>query len=332
MSLDDTSRAPALYNTSQTHRMRLRPLRLPHPGRLLITLLMMSCLGLTLPACVSITHQPASHLRMAIVLAHQYAGDQPLVNVSIQLYEHDQRFVMAPENARFSCNGETMTYPYTCPRQAPGGAYQIGYTDEHGATTIVTVPVPIGEFALVAPRPDTSATLPTVGALTLRLATPALPPGGSVRVDHVVLWCGYSTGQGTCGVVSETLVEAGTAPPASTSSPTNETRQQATPLLGAGTPTSPPTGPAVAPRATRTLTPDVPPGHSCSTTHPTVATITQRDSEDEIVVDSDYSCWPPAPGEIDLSVRVQTRPAPNGFLGVSTAFVDELSYAVIWAR
>ena len=137
----------------------------------------------------------------------------------------------------------SVSCPYTCPRQAPGGADQIGYTDEHGATTILTVPVPTGEFALVAPRPDGSATLPAVGALTLRLVTPPLPPGGSVTVDHVALWRGYSTGQGTCGVVSETPVEAGTTPPASTSSPTNEIRQRATPLLGAGTPTSPPRGP-----------------------------------------------------------------------------------------
>jgi hypothetical protein len=37
-----------------------------------------------------------------------------------------------------------MTYPVTCPRLPPGGAYQIGNTDEHGATTTVTVPALVG--------------------------------------------------------------------------------------------------------------------------------------------------------------------------------------------
>src|SRR4029077_20206395 len=144
--------------------MHVRASTTHHPLRVVIVVLIMLCSGLTLPACgASITHQPASQLRLAISIAHQYssdqlggqAGEQPLVDVSVQLLDQARRAVWPPDKAQFSCNGQTMAIAFIkCPRQPLGGAYQIGYTDERGVTTIVTVPVPLDTYTLLSPHPD----------------------------------------------------------------------------------------------------------------------------------------------------------------------------------
>jgi hypothetical protein len=85
-----------------------------------------------------------------------------------------------------TCNGQDITptvqgFAHPCPRQPPGGAYQIAYTDEHGATTTVTVPVPKGVFALLSPQPGAHVPIPRNGALPVRFSIPL--PASQASLD-----------------------------------------------------------------------------------------------------------------------------------------------------
>jgi hypothetical protein len=52
----------------------------------------------------------------------------------------------------------------------------------------------------------------------------------------------------------------------------------------------------------------------------------------DIRVDGNFTCWRLGPGEIDLSVRAETHPAPNGFASATATFADDLTYAITWVR
>jgi hypothetical protein len=65
----------------------------------------------------------------------------------------------------------------TVGREAPGGSYTLSYTDEHGHETIVAIPGPRENFALLDPAPGAHVPLPTpVGAGKGMPTPPATPP------------------------------------------------------------------------------------------------------------------------------------------------------------
>jgi hypothetical protein len=220
-----------------------------------------------------------------------------------------------------------------CPRQPLGGSYQIGYTDERGATTTVTVPVPLGAYALLSPRPSATATLPSTGALALRLATPGFPADTISRVEQVIVWGNIPYFQGPhviSAVPHEVATPPSTPPTTHASSAIRRERPQVAVLTEAATPT--PVATPTSPPAEPTPTPYVTPGQPCLPADATVATVTPADHADDILVSSDYSCWVPGPGKVNFAVSAETHPAPSGFLGVSATFLDDLSYSVTWVR
>jgi hypothetical protein len=318
--------------------MHVRASTLHHPLKAIIGVLIMLCSGLTLPACgASIAHQPASQLRLAISIAHQYssdqlggqAGEQPLVDVSVQLLDQARRAVWPPDKAQFTCNGKPMAIAFIkCLRQPLGGAYQIGYTDERGATTIVTVPVPLDTYSLLSPSPGGAATLPSKGELALRLATPVFPADTISTVEQVIVWGSIPSYQDPY-VISALPHEQATPPPTPQTNIPHERPQMAV-LTEAATPApvSTPTPPPPVPPPT----PSVTPGHPCLPAGSTVATVTHADRAEDILVYSDYACWAPGPGKINFAVHAETHPAPSGFLSVSATFRDDLSYPVKWVR
>ena len=138
-----------------------------------------------------VTHKPATALRLAITISGQYGGDADGQNVAVevQLFEGDNPQPAVPSNgAKMTCNGVDVIPDYDvfsrpCPRQPPGGAYHITYTNEHGVATTTTVTVPQGTLALLSPYAGEAVPIPGDGALEIRYSTPVAPTGGDVSVD-----------------------------------------------------------------------------------------------------------------------------------------------------
>ena len=62
------------------------------------------------------------------------------------------------------------------------------------------------------------------------------------------------------------------------------------------------------------------------------ATISHEEREADIRVYTDFSCWQPGPGEIDVSLYARTHLAPNGFASASATCADGLIDVVTWVR
>lgn len=197
----------------------------PQRGRSVLWLLPLLSLTLATLACgmslgshigyqpPPVTHLPASQLRLAIQITSQYANysatSNPNAYINIGVFDATNAEFSLPENAQIRCNGKAITrssptpgnnLSFSCPRQQPGGTYRIAYTDEHGATTTITVPVPTGTFAILSPRAGASVPIPTNGAFTVRYTLPTPPPNGSVAVDNVTVACNVSPPE-PCGAV-----------------------------------------------------------------------------------------------------------------------------------
>lgn len=148
MALDVTQNQPPQTDVS------LRPVRLP---LLLLPLLSVALAIWACGASPSFTDQPGSELVLKVTIENQYfAPDQPNVMITVQLFTSTGLWVWPDAQAQITCDGVHITHgpnvPVPCPRQPPGGAYRITYTDGHGAATTATVPIPTGTLALSSPR------------------------------------------------------------------------------------------------------------------------------------------------------------------------------------
>ena len=274
-----------------------------------LLLVFVAC-GTTLP----VTHRPASELRLEIIIGDQFS-EKPNVSVSVHFHdETNQREVALADNTRVTCNGTDIsanakTIPIIrpnpifvlgfCPRQPPGGSYKIAYTDEQGASTTATVPVPSGAFSILSPPPGSTVPIPIDDAFTLRLSLPTPPPGGSASVDDIMLTCGAN--ENTCEEVFWTDLQKEATPPVS-ATPTPQVTL--TPFLKRT--------PSPAPAPTATLSQDG-----------AIATITLR---------ADYSQVAPNAARIVVFAHVQAPPDPGGFAAATAVYGEQLSSDITWTR
>lgn len=289
------------------------------------------------------THLPAAQLRLAIQITSQYANysatSNPNAYINIGVFDatNAQEFSL-PENAQIRCNGKAITrsYPmpgrnlfFPCPRQPPGGAYRLVYTDEHGAKTTVVIPVLPGTFAILSPQDGATVPIPTNGTLPVRFTIPTAPANGSVAIDDVTAACSVSDAQ-PCGGVYANLRPAPTATPgqgdgAISVAPLSEGIGNSTPQPGktptrGPIPTQPPT-----PTPGATQTPFIP------SPTPTVVVIQNGDTG-TILLTGDYSGFQPAKGFLSMAVEAHVTPDPGNFSSVAVTYTDTLHTQFTWTR
>jgi hypothetical protein len=190
----------------------------PRPFRLsaLLPLLALACLLLASVACGVPTafharpYPPGRDLHLLVSIGDQFTHlSQPNVLVIIRFATLED--VAPADAASITCNGHDITprapsvfaHPSSnlpCPRQPPGGAYHLVYTDEHGAITSAVLPVPSGEFALRSPT--NGGILPVVRdqPIVIRLDVPVSVSSGTVSAK-LVHWESCATGLG-CAIWS----------------------------------------------------------------------------------------------------------------------------------
>jgi hypothetical protein len=171
---------------------------LPRPLRpsALLPLLALSCLLLASVACGVPTafharpYPPGRELHLLVSIGDQFTHlSQANVLVTVRFATLED--VAPADAASITCNGHDITprapSPFAhqssnlpCPRQPPGGAYHLVYTDEHGATTSAILPIPSGEFALRSPT--NGGILPIVRdqPILIRVGVPVSVSGGTV--------------------------------------------------------------------------------------------------------------------------------------------------------
>lgn len=287
-----------------------------------------------------VTHLPASKLRLAIQITGQY-GDKPNVYGNIGFLDGTKLTpVTIPANASLTCNGSAIAPSphgeiyFSCPRQPPGGSYRFTFTDEHGATTTVVVPVPTGTLAILSPQAGSAVPIPTNGKLTIRYSIPIPPPHGSVAIDSISVWCRVSTAE-PCGAVGVSLQPYATPTPAGPVPPTS------TPYRGLPTPT--PNGllaptptedrgaatPTPKPGDTPTPTPVSDAGNAATSS----ASVTQRGGPGTVVLTGDYSAFQPGKaGGIAMYIEVHVVPDRGAFMTTSVVFSDSVTAPVTWTR
>lgn len=312
--------------------------------RFLLWLLLLTSLALTILACsivnVSprralpppVTHLPASQLRLMIQITGQY-GITPTVKVWAHFFDanNTQEFSLA-DKARLTCNGSDIKpiYPNNvirnCPRQPPGGAYRLEYTDEHGAATTVVVPVPAGQYAILSPRAGSAVHIPTDGALAVRFAVPILPPNSSITLLEVIAAC-QETPSVSCDSIANNFIIAATP----------------TPLTGVPSPTAfvfhgPPTPTPSSSDPTATVyenrgppTPTPPPG-STPTAPEFDGTVTQTGGVATVALVGDYTSFRPGPGSIEISIMEQIAPDRGGFAAASATMGGDTTTNITWVR
>jgi hypothetical protein len=303
---------------------------------------LVGCGAGTLP----ITRNPASKLRLEIHISGQYS-DRTDVGVLVRAVEDPgHRAVAFADKASLTCNGIsiksrsplTVAGSGSCSRQPPGGAYRITYTDEHGASTTVNAPVPLGVFAILSPLTGSTVPIPADGPLMARVSLPTPPANGSARIDSVTALCGANFD--TCGGVSATVQYTATLTgAAATGSVPLASGAQSDRLatLASGRPLSATPAPPATPTQGRIPTqPATPTPADMSTPTPTpppIATITQDGTVGTIALRGNYSPFVPNAGEIDIWVEAETAPDPGGFAGATVKFDQEyLSSSITWTR
>ncbi len=287
-----------------------------------------------------VTHLPASQLRLEIQIGGQYEqygnpSGAPTVGIAVRVLEGTKASESSlADKATLTCNGVDIkrnAYGFSppCPRQPPGGAYRLVYTDEHGAKTTVVIPVPTGTFAIVSPQDGAAVPIPTSGTLPVRFTVPMASADGSVAIDNVTAACSVSDAQ-PCGAVYANLRPTATATPGqgrgiSALAPLSEGIGNATPLpgktpTGVPIPTLPPTP---SPGATQTPTTPFP--------TPTVV-VTQHGDTGTILLSGDYSEFQPAKGFLSMTVEAHETPDPGDFSSVSITYTDTLHTQFTWTR
>ena len=286
------------------------------------------------------THLPASQLRLEISIlgqSEQYSksSSAPTVGIAVRVSEGTNTpEVSFPDKATLTCNGvdiKRSAYGFSppCPRQPPGRAYRIVYTDEHGAATTIVIPIPTGTFAILSPQNDAIVPIPTNGTLPVHFTIPTAPANGSVAIDNVTAACSVSDAQ-PCGAVYATLHPTVTATPgqglgAFVVAPLAANVGNATPQPGktptrVPIPTQPPT-----PSLGATPLPTMP------TATPTVV-VTQNGETGTILLTGDYSEFQPARGFLSMSVEAHVTPDPGDFASVTVTYTDTLHTQFTWTR
>jgi hypothetical protein len=313
-----------------TRALRSRILRLP-----LLALLLMSLSGLPLAACgASVTHKPAAELRLIIYINHsqdEVTGENsdtaPHFYIGYSLLDGATgSSVVLPEGAAITCNGIAL---WKCSQQPSGGAYQFTFTDEHGAVTTVTVPVPQGGFAILSPHSGGTAVIPTDGLLTIHYATSLFLPGWTIAVDRASAECDIQNHTSICAVE--------TSPQNQASGSANAA--WAVPVAPGATPTPPatPTAPAITPTpptqsATTTPTSACAPVVTPSATPDATSTPTPGSVERAVLLRGDFSRWVPGCGRITLFLRAEGKLEPSGFQSVTVKITDTGIIPVTWVR
>ncbi len=335
-----------------TGRVAPRPARMSRLARWYavpafgLLLALIGCGAATLP----ITHRPASDLRLEIHIFGQFGakyGDGKSVNVSVRVFDGTTpNGVALPDNARVTCGGISIKSrsPLTvaasgpCPRQAPGGAYQITYTDEHGLSTTAIVPVPTGTFAILSPLAGSAVPIPTNGALTVRVSLPDAPPNGAFSIENIATFCGAYLD--TCGGVAAFVMPA-TTPTASlgprlTAVESNEDGNRATSHVSGQSLSPTPTPPGTpTPAPIPTLNPTPTPADMSSPTPPPPASATLvRDGDvGTITLRGDFSAFAPNTGELTISVQGRVAPDRGRFAAATASYDSEyISSAITWTR
>ncbi len=279
-----------------------------------------------------VTHLPAAQLGLVIQITGQY-GDASTVQAEINVIDaHTGQEFSLDDKARLTCNGSNVkpVYPNNiirkCLRQPPGGAYHFTFTDEHGATTTVVVPVPIGQLAILSPRNGSTVYIPRDGALAVHFTLPIPPPHSSVAQFYVMASC-QSTPSAPCNSVGASYVVEPTP----------------TPVVGGPTATAfpvsvPPTPTPSSSRPTATVnehsgppTPTPPPGAT-----PTVpyydGTVTQTGGPGAVALVGDYTQFQPGTGSIKISIVEQIAPDRGGFAAASATMGGETTANITWTR
>ena len=164
-------------------------------GPLLLTLpcLLLASLACTLTGAPARSpYPPGGELTLSVEILHQFSHlERPDVQIWIRFPTMAEP--LPADDARVTCNGRDVTPrmtpgmyqrlagPLPCPRQPPGGACHLVYTDEHGARTAAVIPVPLGALVFRVPAQGTTLPIPRGHALTLRLVVPVPPRAATSR-------------------------------------------------------------------------------------------------------------------------------------------------------
>ncbi len=165
------------------------PTRVHRP--FLFALLALVCLVAASVACAlpigsrRAPYPPGAELPLRVDITDQFSHlERPDAQVLVRFVGMSE--VPPADNASVTCDGHDVT-PRTqgfssalngahpCPRQPPGGAYHIVYTDEHGARTSAVIPVPTGVLAFRAPSDGGTFHFIQNQPLVIRLAAPCPP-------------------------------------------------------------------------------------------------------------------------------------------------------------
>jgi hypothetical protein len=119
---------------------------------------------------VLLTAAPAEDLQLSIRLTGAFTTDDLPVELRVTVQEPSKGgFVALTSAQRLTCEGVSdpsdEEHPWTSavfvvPREPPGGAYTCVYTDERGQRTILTLPIPAGQFAFVSPAAGARMAIP----------------------------------------------------------------------------------------------------------------------------------------------------------------------------
>ena len=339
----------------QTHHDRVHS-HVKLPLLSLLSLLAICACGVSLhggmgAAPLPVTHLPASKLHLAIQISGQFGDEsiKPNVYGSIVLLDGTTgAAVTIPTNAGLTCSGSSIERSvdgrlyFACPRQPLGGSYHFTFTDEHGAKTTVSVPVPTGAFAILSPRPGSSVPIPTNGKLAIQFSVPTPSTGGSVEFDIVSAWCRISIAE-PCGpgAVSVDLHPYATPTPfgpipatpteyRGLPTPTSNGPPAPTPTLNRGFATPTPGGFATPKPG---LTPTPTPGNDTGNPATATATVTQHGGMGTIVLAGDYSGFQPGKtGGISMNIQVHVAPDRGDFMMASAVFADSLTAPITWTR
>ncbi len=279
-----------------------------------------------------VTHLPAAQLRLVIHINGQYSN-AATVQTQIDIIEAQSgQEVSLADKARLTCNGGDVKpgYPNNvirkCPRQPPGGAYRFTFTDEHGATTTIVVPVPAGQLAILSPRDGSTVYIPRDGALAVHFTLPIPPPNSGITQFLVSASC-QTTPSATCYPVANNFFIAATPTPL-VGAPT----ATAFPVTVPPTPTSSSSNPTATVYENRGPPTPTPPPDATPTAPVFDGTVTQTGGPGTVALVGDYTQFQPGTGRIDLSIAEQIAPDPGAFASAIATMSGETTANVTWAR
>jgi hypothetical protein len=278
-----------------------------------------------------VTHLPAAQLRMMVQITGQYS-DASTVQTQIYIVDaHSGQIFSLADKARLTCNGSDVKpgYPNNvirkCPRQAPGGAYRFTFTDEHGASTTVVVPVPAGQLAILSPRYGSTVYIPRDGALAVHFTLPIPPPHSRITQFLVMASC-QSTSSATCNVGQSYYVAPTPMPLVGVPTAT------AFPVSVPPTPTPSSSNPTATVYENRGPPTPTPPTGATPTNPDYDGTVTQTGGPGAVALVGDFTQFRPGAGSIELSIAEQFTPDPGAFASVSIRMDGDTTANITWVR